>query len=123
MPNTRIEMDRMLHAKASHLEPIYEIPTGMLKQTISRAQLQRLMDEDDSLPLLLGETKAVKVIHRFRKKAPDEDEEEDEINIKAGNPFMHTQADVFHRIDELERVPPEIELPKIPQIVGMTEDM
>merc|ERR1719218_19357 len=105
----------MLHAKASHMTPIYEIPKGMMKQTISRAQLQRLMNEDDSLPLLLGETQAVKVIQRFRRKAPDEEEEEEEEEKPAnGNPFMNTQADVFHRIDELERVPPEIELPKVP---------
>jgi len=123
LPNSRMDMNKMLNAQPSRPTPVYEIPAGMEKQIISRAQLQRLMDEDDSLPLLLGEVKAVKVIHRFRKKAPDEDEEYDEINDKSGNPFMHTQADVFHRIDELERVPPEVDVPKVPQIIGMTEEM
>merc|ERR1719326_1609307 len=45
------------------------------------------------------------------------------MDFNAGTATMRTQADVFHRIDELERVPPEVELPKVPQIVTMTEDM
>merc|ERR1719420_1565307 len=36
---------------------------------------------------------------------------------------MPTQGEVFKRIDDLERVPPEVELPKILQIVSMTEEM
>lgn len=125
LPNSRLEMSRMLHAKPSKPLPIYGIPGGMMKQVISRQQLQRLMDEDDSLPLLLNETKAVKVIQRFRKKAADEDEEEDmeEEDAKERNAFLKTQAEVFQRIDELERVPPEVELPKVPQVVTMTEEM
>jgi len=137
LPNTRMDMTKMINAKPQEPIPMYEIPRGMLfdeqkqkPKIITRSQLQRLMDEDNSLPLLLNERKAVKVIHRFRKQAhqlaPDEEDSEPESVSVEGvfhNPFMHTQADVFHRIDELERVPPEIELPKIPQIVEMTEDM
>lgn len=121
LPNSRMEMEKMLHAEPVRPLAIYDIPGGMMKQTISRSQLQRLMDEDDSLPLLLGETKAVKVIQRFRRKTPDEIEAEEESTGR--NPLMTAQAEVFQRIDELERVPPELELPKIPQITGFTEDM
>jgi hypothetical protein len=127
LPNTRMDLSRMLNAKASQPMIVYEIPRGIMKQTISRSQLQRLMDEDDSLPLLLGEKKAVKVIQKFRKKGPGEeeiDEEEEEENEgKRLNPVTKTQAEVFQRIDELERVPPEVVLPKIPEMIRLTEDM
>jgi len=126
LPNSRIDMARMINAKPSKPIPIYEIPDGMLTQTISRSQLQRLMDEDNSLPLLLGETTAVKVIRRFRKKLQDEDEEEvmSDPGESAGlNPVTKTQAEVFQRIDELERVPAEVEVPKIPQVVQMTGEL
>jgi len=127
LPNTRMDMAKMLNAKASMPLRVYDIPRGMMKQTISRMQLQRLMDEDNSMPLLLGETKAVKVIRKFRKKLPDEDEDEPSEDEGGGdnghNPVKKTQAEVFGRIDELERVPPEVSVPKIPQVVAMTEEM
>merc|ERR1719487_1308563 len=47
LPNSRMDMNKMINATASHPLPVYEIPEGMLRQTISRAQLQRLMDEDN----------------------------------------------------------------------------
>lgn len=125
LPNTRMDMAKMLNAKPSMPVSVYDIPRGMLKQTISRMQLQRLMDEDNSMPLLLGEKKAVNVIRKFRKRLPDEEEDEpsDDEGGYENRQVKKTQADVFGRIDELERVPPEVELPKIPQIVAMTEDM
>jgi len=123
LPNTRFDMARMLNAKASRPVPVYEIPGGMMSQSITRAQLQRLMDEDKALPLLLGDTKAVNVIRKFRKKTSDEFEDEDEDEDQEMNPVKRTQAEVFSRIDDLERVPPEVELTKIPKIVEFTEDM
>jgi len=124
LPNTRMDMAKMLNAQASMPVRVYDIPRGMLKQTISRMQLQRLMDEDNSMPLLLGETKAVNVIRKFRRKLPDEEEEDPSDEESAENRAVKkTQADVFGRIDALERVNQEQELPKIPQIVAMTEEM
>jgi len=126
LPNSRVDMGKMLNAKPSKPIPIYEIPNGMRTQTVSRSQLQRLMDEDDSLPLLLGETKAVKVIRRFRRKSADEEDEqedEDDNPREKQNPVTKTQAEVFQRIDELERVAPEMDLPKIPQIISMTGEL
>jgi hypothetical protein len=124
LPSTKMDMSKMLNAQPHRPMAVYEIPQGMERQTISRAQLQRLMDEDESLPLLLGETKAVKVIQKFRKKKPDEmDDFTDEDAQQGQSKFMTTQAEVFSKIDDIERVAPEVELPKIPQIIGFTEDM
>jgi len=126
LPNTRMDMKAMINAQPSKPAVIYDIPQGMLVQTISRQQLQRLMDEDESLPLLLGEHKAVKVIQKFRAHdATDEDDEESvgEQERVEFNPLGKTQREVFHKIDELERVPPEVELPKVPKVIEMTEDM
>jgi len=127
LPNSRLDMNKMINAQPSKAAVIYDIPPGMLTQTISRQQLQRLMDEDNSLPLLLGEHKAVKVIRKFRRKDPTDDEgdDEDKSAEDAGghNPLSKTQREVFHKIDGLERMPPEVEVPKVPQVIAMTEDM
>merc|ERR1719356_1402480 len=85
LPNSRLDMHKMTNATASKPISIYDIPPSMLKQKISRTQLQRLMDEDESLRLLLGETKAVKVIQKFRRKSPDEEEEEEEDEEEDSN--------------------------------------
>lgn len=119
LPNTRTDMNKMINAQASKSVNTYDIPQAMVKQEISRAQLQRLMDEDDSLPLLLGETSAVNVIRKFRRKAFDEEDDDED----ARDPISKTQGAVFAKLDELERIAPEVEVPKHPVIVDMTHEM
>jgi len=122
LPNSRLDFIRMTDAQGSMPVPVYDIPPSMMKQKVSRAQLQRLMDEDETLPLLLGETKAVKVIQKFRRRTADEEDEEDEEEFDEDK-IAKTQAEVFARIDDMERIPPEMEVPKVLPIQTMTEDM
>merc|ERR1719401_855292 len=84
---------------------VYDIPDTMLQQDISRAQLQRLMDEDETLPLLLGTPKAVDVIRRFKSGTAAREaalaqglEEHDALS-----PTKALQGSVFSRIDGLEK--------------------
>jgi hypothetical protein len=130
LPNSEMDFKRMTDATASEPFRVYDIPPSMLKQKVTHAQLQRLMDEDESLPLLLGETRAVKVIKRFQRRSPDDEDEEEEEedfgedgNRKDWDNITKTQAEVFARIDAMERIEPEMEVPKVAPIQAMTEDM
>lgn len=45
--------------ETSRPKGVYDVPPALLKEIISRDQLQRLMDEDSTLPILLGSKSAV----------------------------------------------------------------
>lgn len=125
LPNTRMDFHKMTNATPSRPISVYDIPEKMMKQQISRAQLQRLMDEDPALPLLLNANKAVKVIQRYRKKAEGEEDEDEDFGMDDDKmkAITQAQADVFARIDDMERIPPEVEVPKVPEVHAMAEDM
>mmetsp|Transcript_44913 Transcript_44913/g.80918 ORF Transcript_44913/g.80918 Transcript_44913/m.80918 type:complete len:1095 (-) Transcript_44913:255-3539(-) len=164
LPNSNLEMEKMQNPGAVRPPSVYDIPDSMLDQTVKRDQLQRLMDEDETLPLLLGTRKAVEVIKKFKKKEPkpEGEAEKDEFGedmveaqycnncgtILEVDPFAQnkggiiicshcgakngletskevaeTQRQVFARIDDLERIPPELEVPDVPRIKKLTEEM
>jgi hypothetical protein len=137
LPNSRIELAKMTTGSFNKPFPVYEIPEPMLTQKISLHQLQRLMDEDPTLPLLLGHTKAVKVVRKFQRPGAGGMEEEDDyarddesddgkqdMRAPVGvNQITNTQAEVFAKIDTLERIPPELEVPKVPAVQHLTEEM
>jgi len=105
--------------------PVYEVPDATLQQDISRAQLQRLMDEDDTLPLLLGTPKAVDVIRRFKQgiAARDAAVAQGLDEHEALSPTKALQGSVFSRIDGLEKVKLDDEVPDVPEISEITEEM
>merc|ERR1712113_613168 len=106
----------VLNTMHQHVEQkpvaMYEIPQQMLDQDISRAQLQRLMDEDQTMPLLLGSAKAVDVIRRFRKGTQTEEETA---------PVTALQGTIFGRIDNLEKVQLDEDVPDVLEIKEITE--
>ncbi|KAF4707507.1 Polycystic kidney disease [Perkinsus olseni] len=71
------------------------------RTTVSRAQLQRLMDEDRALPLLLGTTRAIDVIRRF--KFPDDNPEISHPVDKGPGPVAQLQEDWYRKLDRLEK--------------------
>lgn len=120
LPNSRLDIERMQNPGSIRPSPVYDVPESMLEQMVTRAQLQRLMDEDETLPLLLGTKRAVEVIQKFRRKTGIEDLDDENGDMKG---VRDTQAEVFARIDDLERIPPELEVPEIMPIKKMTEEM
>jgi hypothetical protein len=103
--------------------PIYEVPQAAMAQQVSKDQLQRLMDEDESLPMLLGSKRAVDVIRRFKA----ESEAFEESDVDGMNPAKKLQQTVFSKVDRLEQVKfgdeDESEVPHIPEISEITEAM
>merc|ERR1711953_947239 len=72
LPNTRLEIEKMNAVPSNKPLSIYDIPEKALQQEISRAQLQRLMDEDETLKILLDEDHAKDVIRKFKNIANPE---------------------------------------------------
>eukprot|EP00913_Durusdinium_trenchii_P005554 g5175.t1 len=67
LPSTQTDVFDQMTAPLEHKPlALYEIPDTVMNQEISRAQLQRLMDEDSTIPLLLGSKRAVDVIRKFK---------------------------------------------------------
>eukprot|EP00929_Paragymnodinium_shiwhaense_P017461 TRINITY_DN12672_c0_g1_i1.p1 TRINITY_DN12672_c0_g1~~TRINITY_DN12672_c0_g1_i1.p1 ORF type:complete len:909 (-),score=244.52 TRINITY_DN12672_c0_g1_i1:96-2822(-) len=121
LPSSRLEIAKMMNPKAVKNVSMYEIPEAALQQEISRAQLQRLMNEDETLPWLLHETQAVEVIRRFKREARrggDGPSGPDQAGHVRG-----LQSQVFASIDRLEAVPPEQEAPELEEIKELTETL
>jgi len=135
LPSSKAEIMKMTSPTIRGPSPVYEVPNAMLAQEVSWSQLQRLMDEDESLPLLLGTQKAGEVIRKFKLGAganlPPDDahagdmwEADDEgKRTHEADRVRAAQANVFARIDELERIPPEMEVPNVPEIKALTDEM
>jgi len=97
---------------------LYDIPEGFLKGDISRAQLQRLMDDDDSLPILLHEKQAEKVIRRFKNVGAREGPEGEDVGA-----IKKLQGKVFGAIDNMERIKLDDDIVEVPAISELTEEM
>jgi len=116
---------------------IYHVPPALLKEPISRDQLQRLMDEDSTLPILLGSKGAVDVIRKFREAQPQDADDllatgdgsvsgtdnAGQQSDEKSSPLKRLQGYVFGKIDELEKVKLDGEVPEVPEIDELTEDM
>ncbi|CAE7750749.1 pkd2 [Symbiodinium necroappetens] len=117
LPSTQSDVFDQMTAPIEHKPlALYDIPPSVMKQEISRAQLQRLMDEDSTIPLLLGSKRAVDVIRKFKSEEREE----------SGNPVSAVksmQGTIFARIDKLERVKLDDDVPEVPEISQVAEQM
>mmetsp|Transcript_39512 Transcript_39512/g.80833 ORF Transcript_39512/g.80833 Transcript_39512/m.80833 type:complete len:894 (+) Transcript_39512:41-2722(+) len=117
LPSTQSDVfDQMTAPIEQKPLALYDIPPSVMKQEISRAQLQRLMDEDSTIPLLLGSRRAVDVIRKFKSEEREE----------SGNPVSAVksmQGTIFARIDKLERVKLDDDVPEVPEISQVAEQM
>lgn len=120
MPSSKATIDMMADGDANRLVPIYDVPDEVFEQEVSYQQLQRLMDEDGTLRLLLGMAKATEVIRKFKNAANN-----DPYNKAAGafDAIRGIQTGVFERIELLEAGNPHEEVPNVPVIAEITEDM
>lgn len=78
--------------------PIYDIPAKLLELEVSHSQLQRLMDEDEALPILLGTKSAVQVIRKFKG-----DQREAEESGAGGVALQEVLMFLNNAISELEK--------------------
>lgn len=119
LPSSSLELEKM--KKPEPLKPvnIYDIPERALQEEVSMQQLQRLMDEDETLPLLLNTTEAVEVIRRF-KQGRDAG-----IFAMPMNPeqVKSLQSQVFGRIEHLETFNTDDAAPDVPEVMELAEAM
>eukprot|EP00928_Gymnodinium_smaydae_P013239 TRINITY_DN14848_c0_g1_i1.p1 TRINITY_DN14848_c0_g1~~TRINITY_DN14848_c0_g1_i1.p1 ORF type:complete len:893 (-),score=226.67 TRINITY_DN14848_c0_g1_i1:79-2757(-) len=119
LPSSALEVEKMQNPQALKPTNCYDVPSAALDQEVSRSQLQRLMDEDETLPLLLHEDEAVEVIRKFKKisAAGVDPDSADATQVRK------LQGEVFSRIDGVEAVNTDEKAPEVPQIKEMTEQM
>merc|ERR1712048_1270317 len=120
LPNTRLELEKMQNAPSLKPLSIYDVPDKALQQEISRAQLQRLMDEDETLKILLDEEHAKDVIRKFKNISNPEASLNQPVDSSA---VRQLQSTVFERMDALENPNVDEEAPKVPAIHELCEDM
>lgn len=117
LPSTHSDIfEPMTTSQGQKPVELYEIPQPVLRKEVSRAQLQRLMDEDTSIPLVLGVKRAVDVIRKF--KTPSTQEAGETVTA-----VKSVQGSVFGRIDKLERVALDEDVPNVPMIHQISEQM
>jgi len=122
LPSSQLELDKMRRPEQLKPISIYDIPDSALSEEISRSQLQRLMNEDETLPLLLNTTEAVNVIRRFKQVAPGQ---ADAGLFNPMNPeqVKSLQGQVFGKVEGLETFNTEDDAPEVPQIKALADEM
>mmetsp|Transcript_66350 Transcript_66350/g.158729 ORF Transcript_66350/g.158729 Transcript_66350/m.158729 type:complete len:932 (-) Transcript_66350:120-2915(-) len=138
MPSSRQAVETMTNQQAGERPlPIYDVPAALMKQEISKAQLQRLMDEDETLPLLLATNRAIDVIRAFKKpvaagstggsdafrRSSRTSKTSENFGEESFEEVRGLQGILYGRIDQLERIPPDAEVPDVPEIKQLTEEM
>jgi len=119
LPSSKADVFDGMEGSAYHKAfAIYDIPQSMLQSEVSRSQLQRLMDEDPTLPLLLRAEKAVDVIRRFKGNSHEQSEFAADVP-----PVKVLQGQVFGKIDQLEKVQLDEDIPVVEEISEIAEDM
>lgn len=97
---------------------------------ITRVQLQRLMDEDKAIRLLLGTGKARDVIKKFKHTVDNDGASLDSEDRRYNDALMHTadvdevtleaisglQETVFARLERLEKSGLDVDAVEVPQI-------
>lgn len=101
---------------ASH--EMYHLPSSAEETVVSRMQLQRLMDEDETLCLLLGTRKALDVIRRFRGMEKTEEDEEN-----GGDAVASLQDTVFRKLDTLEKSGLDLEAEEVAAVRDLSDQM
>jgi len=106
-----------LPAKVVRTKDLYALE-DMADDEISRLQLQRLLNEDLSLRLLLNTDKSLEVIRRFKKESTlRNDNNSNAIMLPNYNPAVNSLQDkVFKKLDQLEKSGLEMEARDVPQV-------
>jgi hypothetical protein len=122
LPSSKLELDKMRRPEQLKPISIYDIPDSAFDEEISRSQLQRLMNEDETLPLLLNDTEAVKVIRRFKQVAAGQ---EDAGLFNPMNPeqVKNLQGEVFKKVEGLETFNTDDDAPEVGHIKALADEM
>merc|ERR1712190_270297 len=82
------------------------------------------MDDDATMPLLLGTTSAIEVIRKFKQRTGEAAQTGDDVSVDAAKSEVKAlQGSVFEKIDHLEKVKLDDDVPDVPEIKEITNDM
>lgn len=149
LPSSKVTLTKMQAPVGEKPPSFYTVPNSTVDQEVSREQLQRLMDEDESLPIMLGSSDAVKVIKDFKKRALDEqdrlaldDATKSQFGLRSLGDVslvkheMHKkemrfredavkalQGEVFAKLDKQEKMEPDLVRKPVPKVEEMTNEM
>lgn len=112
IPGSAYEINAFKNPAVPRKEMLYDIPAEMVDEEISRLQLQRLMDEDETLCLLLGTRKAIDVIRKFKFG--------DETGADAVTKLQET---VFHKLDTMEKAGLDMDSQEVPAVRELSDQM
>jgi len=97
---------------------MYHVPKHRDGEVVSRMQLQRLLDEDETLCLLLGTRKALDVIRQFKNFDVDPETMPGERDAVAG-----LQETVFKKLDTLEKSGLDLEAEEVSAVRDLSDQM
>lgn len=126
LPSSRFDVfQAMDDGGAARAVALYDVPQSMMmNEKVSRSQLQRLMDDDETLPILLQEERAENVIRKFKAQAAEAAGTLDDADSTGGvPPVTHLQGQVFGELDNIERIKLDDEIPMVPEIQSLTGEI
>merc|ERR1719191_1055429 len=92
-------------------DQLYDIDSKAAQEEISRLQLQRLMDEDETMCLLLGTRRAIDVIRKFK------------FGDEGSDAVTKLQETVFHKLDTMEKAGLDMNSQEVPAVRELSDQM
>jgi len=92
-------------------DQLYDIDPKAAQEEISRLQLQRLMDEDETMCLLLGTRRAIDVIRKFK------------FGDEGSDAVTKLQETVYHKLDTLEKAGLDMNSREVPAVRELSDQM
>merc|ERR550537_285787 len=104
-----MELSTMKPSKRA--DQLYDIDPKAAQEEISRLQLQRLMDEDETMCLLLGTGRAIDVIRKFK------------FGDEGNDAVTKLQETVYHKLDTLEKAGLDMNSREVPAVRELSDQM
>lgn len=107
---------------------MYDVPPSMLQKEVTMQQLQRLLDEDETLPILLGTSDAVRVIRNFRRSEEEKEDVDLDPPLTQTMPARSTnvgklQESLYDKIVEFEKQGVSWDAADVPEIKALSNQL
>lgn len=109
IPQSSIELTAK--TPQTRADQLYDIDPNAAQEEISRLQLQRLMDEDETMCLLLGTRRAIDVIRKFK------------FGDEGSDAVTKLQETVYHKLDTLEKAGLDMNSREVPAVRELSDQM
>jgi len=111
IPGSSMELSAGFKGGAKRADQLYDIDPKAAQEEISRLQLQRLMDEDETMCLLLGTRRAIDVIRKFK------------FGDEGSDAVTKLQETVYHKLDTLEKAGLDMNSREVPAVRELSDQM